>query len=52
MLINGTEYDLILNPPLVEEAKIAEPLMAGFFTNPTKIEVSMYFRKDFLRRLD
>jgi len=40
MIINGTEYDLIVNPPLVEEAKIAEPLMAGFFTNPTKIELA------------
>ena len=49
MMINGTEYDLIVNPPLVEEAKIAEPLMAGFFTNPTKIEVKhVYnFRKKF-----
>ena len=43
MIINGTEYDLIVNPPLVEEAKIAEPLMAGFITNPTKLEVKWVF---------
>jgi hypothetical protein len=42
MIINETEYELVVNPPLVEEAKIAEPLMAGFITNPTKLELAFH----------
>eukprot|EP00088_Acartia_fossae_P009765 TRINITY_DN14796_c0_g1_i1.p1 TRINITY_DN14796_c0_g1~~TRINITY_DN14796_c0_g1_i1.p1 ORF type:complete len:562 (-),score=113.78 TRINITY_DN14796_c0_g1_i1:360-2045(-) len=38
MLVNETEYELVVNPPLVEDAKIAEPLMAGYPANPVKME--------------
>jgi len=38
MSINNTEYQVVYNPPLLEAAKINEPIMTGCFANPNKVE--------------
>jgi hypothetical protein len=41
MIINDVEYEVVVNPPMVELAKISQPMMAGFLVNPTKLEVGI-----------
>jgi len=41
MKIDSKEFDVILNPPLVEDVRIAEPLMTHTYIYPFKLKVDL-----------
>lgn len=48
MKIDSKEFDVILNPPLVEDVRIAEPLMTHTYIYPFKLKVALTLDKFWL----
>lgn len=42
MKVGGTDYSLEVNPPLVDEVKVTEPVMTGALAFPFRLQVSIY----------
>ena len=43
MKINSTEYEVSVNPPLVDNVKIAGPIMTNSLVYPLKLKVNKVF---------
>ena len=39
MSVNDTVYEVLVNPPIVEEVKLSDPILSDTFIYPMKLKV-------------